>query len=75
MLNCSISYEDGSKVVAMVNHPGDGNWHTLRTDFVIPAQANQFGANSFQRAIALGRAAAIPALIDDVRLTGLDEKE
>jgi hypothetical protein len=25
MLSCSISYEAGSEVVAMVNHPGDGN--------------------------------------------------
>ena len=75
MLSCSISYEAGSEVVAMVNHPGDGNWHTWRTDFVIPAQANQFGANSFECAIALGRAAAMPALIDDVRLTGLGEQE
>ena len=75
MLSCSISYEAGSEVVAMVNHPGDGNWHTWRTDFVIPAPANQFGANSFECAIALGRAAAMPALIDDVRLTGLGEQE
>ncbi len=75
MLSCNISYDAGREVVAVVNHPGDGNWHTLRTDFVIPAQANRFGANSFECVIALGKGAAMPAQIDDVCLVEVGERE
>ena len=75
MLSCNISYDAGREIVAMVDHPGDGTWHTLRTDFVIPAQANRSGVNSFECVIALGRGAAMPVQIDDVCLVEVGERE
>ena len=76
MLSCNISYDAGREIVAMVDdHPGDGTWHTLRTDFVIPAQANRSGVNSFECVIALGRGATMPVQIDDVCLVEVGEQE